>query len=262
MRPPLAILLSCAALAAPTASASEISEYVAKLDSGMAFVKQAGDLKTTVRPRLLERAFALHVEQELSKGKSRKDILLSWIPIQRALVGQGFVFQIEFLLTEQNLDSAIEIPFTRDFRRSVSLVNNLGDTALCYKVESDAIASLNFLYPKKTVTCYFNTQAGPGVPLLRRTVDSLTLNIAPLNDQMQPLGLKIGLPLWYDDVKRPKTLESRFTAKPLRTFLAYTNIYLKPALAPAVPAGAPGPAGKNAGKAAAPKLEKPEPKKQ
>ncbi|NLS91994.1 MAG: hypothetical protein GXX96_07420 [Planctomycetaceae bacterium] len=215
---PAALLYSPAAPAAP-----DTDEYIAKLDDTLVFMKSSGNLRVTLRPRLIEKSFAGHVGAGLARKESATRILEEWRPVEKKLRAEGFVFDITFELLNATLDSGIEVPFDVDLRRHVSLANNLGEKAALYKVAGDTVTALNFLYTEKKATLYFNTGTDKGTSLLHKGVDMLHLRIAAFCEAMGAIEFAFSVPLDYGRVPRPLSISSRFGPRPLRTFVTYTS---------------------------------------
>lgn len=197
-------------------------------------------VQITACPRLLEVAFARHVQDADEKKLKRLDIWNAWLPIHRAMHADGYVFEIEFLLLDQNLDSGIEVDLSRDLRRLIRLENNKGEYALMYKLTGDRVVTLDFSSPRKKFTAYFNTRTEQGTSLLRPGIESISLRIGPIGEQIPETVLTWGVPLWYGDIPRPHELKSRFGERPIYSLMPYkSNIYHRVEFAPPVNKPAP-----------------------
>jgi|GEM_PF-1619632 len=234
-------LFSLVLLAAPLAlPAHPLFDYQEALLNKFTVTRAPRKVQITARPRLLEVAFARHVQDADEKKLTRLDIWKSWLPIQRRMLADGYVFDIEFLLLDQNLDSAIAVDLSRDLRRSIRLENNKGEFALMYKLSGDRVVTLDFSSPKKTFSAYFNTRTEQGTSLLRPGIQSLSLRIGPIGPHIPETILTWNVPLWYGDIPRPHELKSRFGERPLLSLLPYkSNIYHRVEFAPLVIIPAP-----------------------
>ncbi len=238
----LCALLSGVATRLP---AEEIIVYLDKLDALFTRSHTANSVQVTARPPLIERAFATFVKEQLKNKTPRQAIVKQWLPRHAALQGNGYVFTVEFLLLNQNLDSNIEVPMAGDLRRNILLINSKGETGMVYKIVGDNVAKLDFMYPKKTVACYFNTVNARGVPLLRNGIMSLTLKIIGMGAVVPDTAFTWNMPLFYD-ATRPQSVAALFGTKPLRTLIPLkSNVWQRVDLAPEIsrpPARAPKPA--------------------
>jgi len=229
--------LACAtALLAAGLCADEIIDYIDALDKEFTRSSTENSVRITVRPRLLERAFATFVNDRLEKKPTRQALLKEWRPVFETLRHDGYVFELDYLLLNQNLDSSIEVPLGGDLRRYIFLINSKGETGMAYKIVGDKVDKLDFMYPKRALTCYFNTVNDRGVPLLRQGVMTLTLKILKFNEVLPELTFAWAVPLQYSGVLRSQTLATRFGTTPFRTLMPYaSNINNRVELAPLMP---------------------------
>ena len=215
--------------------AEEIIDYVERLDALFKRSQTVNSVQVTAMPQLIERAFANFIKEQSEKKATRQAIVKQWLPRYAALQRDGYVFAIEFLLLNQNLDSNVEVAMAGDLRRRVFLINSKGETGMAYKVTSDNVAKLDFMYPKKVVTCYFNTVNARGVPLLRNGIMSLTLKVVGMGAALPDTTFTWNVPLFYD-ATRPQAMAALFGAKPLRTLIPLkSNVWQRVDLAPEVP---------------------------
>lgn len=222
-----------AALAVAAASAEEIIDYLEQLDAQFTRSVKVNSVQITVRPRLIEREFAAFVKEQLEHKASRPAILKAWVPRYYALQREGYVFTVDFLLLNQNLDANVEVPLAGDLRRHVLLVNSKGETGMAYKIVGDAVAKLDFMYPKKALVCYFNTVNPRGVPLLRKGITSLKLVVTGLGASLPNTSVSWDMPLFYGETPRPQPLSSRFGPKVFRTLIPLqSNVWQRVNLAP------------------------------
>jgi len=228
-------------LAAPLAlRAHPLYDYQEALLKKFTVTRSPGKVQITACPRLLEVAFARHVQDADEKKLLRRDIWNSWLPIQRRILADGYVFDIQFLLLDQNLDSGIAVDLSRDLRRSIRLENNKGEFALMYKLAGDRVVSLDFSSPNKKFSAYFNTRTEQGTSLLRPGIQSLSLRIGPIGPHIPETILSWNVPLWYGDIPRPHELKSRFGERPVLSLMPYkSNIYYRVEFAPLVKKPAP-----------------------
>jgi hypothetical protein len=229
------ILCVLALLAVARASAEEIIDYLDQLDAQFTRGVTVNSVQITTRPRLIEREFAVFVKDQLEKKATRQAILKAWVPRYYALQREGYVFNVEFLLLNQNLDANVEVPLAGDLRRHVLLVNSKGETGMAYKIVGDAVSKLDFMYPKKTLVCYFNTVNPRGVPLLRKGITSLKLVVSSMGPSLPNTSISWDMPLFYGETPRPQPLSSRFGPKVFRTLIPLqSNVWHRVDLAPEI----------------------------
>ncbi len=233
-------------VAAAVLPAEEIIDYLDKLDAQFKRTRTVNTVQISASPQLAERTFAIFVKEQLEKKAERQAILKQWVPRYYAMQRDGYVFAVEFLLLNQNLDSNVEVPLTGDLRRNIVLINSKGETGMAYKVTGDNVAKLDFMYPKKLITCYFNTVSAHGKPLLYNGITSLKLQISGLGAALPDTVLTWDMPLSYGDMPRPPPMSSRFGTKPFYSLIPQkSNVWYRVDLAPALPrapAAAPRPA--------------------
>jgi len=228
-----ALLVVTAAALLP---AEEIIDYLEKLDAQFKRSRTVNSVQVTACPLLTERLFASFVKEQLEKKAERQAILKQWLPRFYALQRDGYVFSIEFLLLNQNLDSNAEVSMAGDLRRNIVLINSKGETGMAYKIIGDNVAKLDFMYPKKLVTCYFNTVNTRGVPLLRNGITSLKLQISGMGATLPDTVLAWDMPLFYGDIPRPQPLSTRFGTKPFYSLVPLkSNVWYRVDLAPEIP---------------------------
>jgi hypothetical protein len=215
------------------ARADEYTDYLEALEAEFTLSKDEGPVRVTVRPRLMERLFAEAVAKALEEDKSRKDIVAEWKPEMAKLREDGYVFEIEFLLLNQNLDAGIEIEFHGDWRNEIVLFNNLGVTSRLYRTTGTDTAKLDFMYPERTTLCYFNTCDEAKQPLIATGVQSLKLQIGKFCEELPEIEFSWAVPLWYGDVARPPALSGIFGGRHLRTLWPYKEqVYHAPVRSP------------------------------
>lgn len=227
-------LVACFLLLSLSVSfADPLLDYQEALTKKFTITRTVGKIKISACPRLLEAAFVSHVMSTDKKKSPRTAIWNAWLPQQRALLADGYVFDVEFFLLDQNLDSGIEVDLSRDLRRLIRLENNKGEYALMYKLTGDRVTKLDFTTPQKNFTAFFNTQTEQGTSLIRPGIESITLRIGPIGTHIPETKLTWALPLWYGDVPRPHELATRFGTRPIPSLVPYkSNIYHRVEFAP------------------------------
>ncbi len=218
-----ALLVSC-----PLLLADELYDYTEALDSEFTVIENTKLIKVRAVPRLLEKDFTTFLMEAFEKKESKKEIVAKWRPIQKKMLAEGYVFEIEFELKNKNLDSGIEVNLVGDMVNKITLANNLGEYAAMYKFTGGKSSSLNFMNPKIKLLCFFNTKTEQGKPLLRKGVTSLDLNVKKLAENVPDMSLKWSVPLSYYSVKRPASIKGMFGNRQLRTLRTYkTQVYHK-----------------------------------
>ncbi|MCX7847977.1 MAG: hypothetical protein N2595_08125 [bacterium] len=213
--------------------AQSLADYQEKLRKKFTLTRSSAKVKISACPRLLELAFVDHVARADAKKQTRLAIWNAWLPQQRALLADGYAFEIEFFLLDQNLDSGIEIDLSRDLRPLIRLENNKGEYALMYKLTGDRVSKLDFSSPQKNFTAFFNTRTEQGTPLIRPGIESVSLRIGPIGPHIPETILTWAVPLWYGDIPRPHELKSRFGDRPIPSLVPYkSNIYHRVEFAP------------------------------
>jgi hypothetical protein len=215
------ILIAIITLFALTSLADKLYDYSEQLNNEFTTAKTTKLIKVTAVPRLLERDFAKFLIDAFEKKETRKEIIAKWRPIQKKMLNEGFVFEIELELLNKNLDSGIEVNLVGDIINKFTLGNNLGEHAAMYKFTGQKNTSLNFMNPKIKLLCFFNTQTEKGNPLIKKGVTSLTINIDKLADNVPEIALKWSVPLNYFNVRRPAEMKAMFGTRPLRTIRVY-----------------------------------------
>jgi hypothetical protein len=170
---------------------------------------------------LFEEEFARYAQNKLDEKQTPKQIRTTWITRQKEMKSDGYVFNIEFELLDQNLDSGVSITFGPELPRVITLENNKGETAVMYKYTGDKVSTLDFLHTKRTMACYFNTKTEEGTSLIRRGVTVVKLKIGTFSEQLPEFEFVWNVPLFYKNTPRPRELMARFGTKPLRTLMPY-----------------------------------------
>ena len=221
---PVAFFVFCAF----SVLADELYDYSEALNSEFNVSHNSKLIKVIAMPRLIEIDFTRFLMDAFEKKKSRKDIIAKWRPVQKKMLAEGYVFEVEFELKNKNLDSGIEVNLVGDMINKITLENNLGEYAAMYKFTGGKNSSLNFMNPKIKLLCFFNTKTEQGKPLLRKGVTSLKLNIKKLAENVPDMTLKWAVPLGYSAVKRPAKIKGMFGGRPIRTLRTYkTQVYHK-----------------------------------
>ena len=209
--------------------ADDIYDYMETLDTHFTATRTENVVKISARPRLVERAFARFCQEQIAAKKKPSDIAKAWIPQQIEMMKEGYVFEIEFELLNQNLDSGISVPFGPKFSQVIVLENNKGEQALMYKYIGDKVSTLDFMTPTRKITCYFNTKTEQNTSLIRKGITNLKLKIGTFCEDLPELDFDWSLPLFYGNTPRPHALAARFGSKALPTLLPYkTQVYIEP----------------------------------
>ena len=220
----IALLVSCPL----SLLADELYDYTETLVGEFTVIENTKLIKVSSAPRLLEKDFTIFLIDAFEKDESKKEIVAKWRPIQKKMLAEGYVFEIEFELKNKNLDSGIEVNLVGDMINKITLANNLGEYAAMYKFTGGKSSSLNFMNPKIKLLCFFNTKTEQGKPLLRKGVTSLDLNVKQLAENIPDMSLKWAVPLSYFSVKRPAKIKALFGNRQLRTLRTYkTQVYHK-----------------------------------
>jgi len=215
------ILIAIITLFAFSSLADKLYDYSEQLNNEFTITKTTKLVKITAVPRLLERNFAEFLIDAFEKKESRKEIIAKWRPIQKKMLNEGFVFEVELELLNKNLDSGIEVNLVGNILNKFTLENNLGEHAIMYKFTGQKNTSLDFMNPKIKLLCFFNTQTEKGNPLIKKGVTSLTINIDKIAENVPKIALEWSVPLNYFNVRRPVEMKAMFGTRPLRTIRVY-----------------------------------------
>jgi hypothetical protein len=209
--------------------ADSLYDYVEALDKNFTAVRKHNVIRVSARPRLFEEEFTRFVQDALDKKQTKQQIIKTWIPRQKEMAKDGYVFMVEFDLLNQNLDSGISVTFGPELPRVITLENNKGEKAVMYKYTGDKVSTLDFLHTKRNMVCYFNTKTEEGTPLIRRGITTLKLNIGKFSEDLSELEFVWNVPLWYKNTPRPREMLARFGSRPVRTLKPYkTQVYHAP----------------------------------
>lgn len=215
--------------AAYVCRADSLYDYVEALDKNFTAVRKHNVIRVSAKPRLFEEEFTRFVQDALDKKQTQQQIRKTWIPRQKEMAKDGYVFMVEFDLLNQNLDSGISITFGPELPRVITLENSEGEKAVMYKYTGDKVSTLDFLHTKRNMVCYFNTKTEEGTPLIRRGITTLKLNIGKFCEDLPDLEFVWNVPLYYNNTPRPREMLARFGSRPLRTLIPYkTQVYHAP----------------------------------
>ena len=229
MKTKILFFLICIFLIPVSSFAGKIYDYAEALQNEFTIKKKAKLIKISVMPKLIEQEFATFLIDPLEKDMPRKEIIAKWKPIQKKLIKDGFVFEVELELINKNLDSGIEVELIGDLASRFILKNNLGEKVLMYKYTGKNTRALNFMTPKINLICYFNTKTEKGNPFIKKGVTSFTLEIKDLAEGVADTTYKWSFPLNYYNVRRPQEIKNLFGLRQIRTFRVYKPlVYHKP----------------------------------
>ena len=216
-------------LAGPTlyARADSMYDYVETLDKNFTATRKYKVIQISAKPRLFEQEFARFAQKSLDEKILTIKIRTAWVAKQKEMKKDGYVFNVEYLLLDQNLDSGVSITFGPQLPRVITLENNLGEKAILYKYTGDKIATLDFMHTKRNMTCYFNTKTDKGNQLLRKGVKVIKLKIGKFSEQLPEFEFVWNVPLYYKNTPRPREMLARFGTRPLRTFVPYNPPVVK-----------------------------------